>query len=307
MHRPVRALAAAVLSVALLGASCSGAPAPAAGSGPRRLVSATPGSTPSAVTGSKPPAPDAAIPSEPRVLAQALDVGTRGLYEAIDAWLARDPQAQRSPESVELRALYQQRITRVLAREPALAERVIARLPHDVGSVTSANVEASERLFSHARPVKDATVLKVTPPEPAGTLLAYYREAEERFGVAWEVLAAVNSIESRFGRVRSASYAGARGPMQFIPSTWDAYGLGGDVHDPHDAILGAANYLAASGAPEDYRGALYHYNPVHDYVAAVMLYAKQMMRDSRTYYAYYHWQVFVFTKRGDVRLTGPGL
>ncbi|MGH2579259.1 MAG: lytic transglycosylase domain-containing protein [Actinomycetota bacterium] len=116
-----------------------------------------------------------------------------------------------------------------------------------------------------------------------------------------------NYTESKFGRVVSASSAGAQGPMQFIPSTWAAYGLGGDVHDPHDAILGAANYLHASGAPGNYRVALYHYNPVPEYVDAVMRYARQMTRDPRTFYAYYNWQVFVLTKHGDLRLTGPGL
>jgi membrane-bound lytic murein transglycosylase B len=59
--------------------------------------------------------------------------------------------------------------------------------------------------------------------------------------------------------VVSASSAGAQGPIQFIPSTWAAYDLGGDVQD---AVLGAANYLHASGAPGNCRVALYYYNPV---------------------------------------------
>jgi hypothetical protein len=57
----------------------------------------------------------------------------------------------------------------------------------------------------------------------------------------------------------------------------------------------------------NYRVALYHYNPVPEYVDAVMRYARQMTRDPRTFYAYYNWQVFVLTKHGDLRLTGPGL
>ena len=64
---------------------------------------------------------------------------------------------------------------------------------------------------------------------PADVLLGYYREAQQRFGVSWEILAAVNFVESRFGRVVSPSWAAARGPMQFIRPTWAAYGLGGDV------------------------------------------------------------------------------
>jgi hypothetical protein len=74
-----------------------------------------------------------------------------------------------------------------------------------------------------------------------------------------------------------------------------------------DAVLGAANCLHASGAPENDRVALYHYNPVPEYVDAVMRYARQMSRDLRTFYAYDNWQVFVLTKHGDLRLTGPGL
>ena len=95
--------------------------------------------------------------------------------------------------------------------------------------------------------------------------------------------------------------------MQFIPSTWAAYGLGGDVRDERDAVLGAANYLHADGAPGNDREALLHYNPVPAYVAAVTGYANAMTRDPELFYAYYNWQVFVRTTHGDVRLTGPGL
>ena len=95
--------------------------------------------------------------------------------------------------------------------------------------------------------------------------------------------------------------------MQFMPATWRAYGLGGDVDDPRDAILGAANYLRASGAPRDYAGALYAYNHSWSYVDAVLRYARQMQRDRHAYYAYYSWQVFVRTRSGERRLTGPGV
>jgi membrane-bound lytic murein transglycosylase B len=93
--------------------------------------------------------------------------------------------------------------------------------------------------------------------------------------------------------------------MQFMPGTWAAYGMGGDVHDTRDALLAAANYLHASGAPRDYRRALYAYNHSWAYVDAVQLHARRIKRDIRNYYAYYNWQVFVVTTRGDRRLTGP--
>jgi membrane-bound lytic murein transglycosylase B len=138
-------------------------------------------------------------------------------------------------------------------------------------------------------------------------LRSWFEEAQRRFGVRWELLAAVMFIESKFGRVRASSSAGAQGPMQFIPSTWAMYGMGGDIDDPHAAILGAANYLHASGAPGNERAALYAYNHAWPYVDAVLAYANQMAGDHRDYYAYYSWQVYVLTTSGVVRLTGPGL
>jgi membrane-bound lytic murein transglycosylase B len=133
----------------------------------------------------------------------------------------------------------------------------------------------------------------------------HYLEAQRRFHVGWHVLAAVNYLESAFNKLRNASTAGAQGPMQFIPSTWRAYGLGGNVHDPHDAILGAANYLHANGAPRKYRRALFHYNPSSLYVDAVLRYARRIRDDPRAFYVLYSRQVFVRTPHGLVRLTGP--
>ena len=142
-------------------------------------------------------------------------------------------------------------------------------------------------------------------PEPAGRLLGFYREAQRRFGVSWRVLAAVNLVESAFGRMRNHSTAGAQGPMQFIPTTWAAYGMGGNIRNPHDAILGAANYLHANGAPRDYRTALYHYNPSTLYVNAVLTYADRIRRDARNFFSYYACHVFVRTPAGTRRITGP--
>jgi hypothetical protein len=142
-------------------------------------------------------------------------------------------------------------------------------------------------------------------PLSAGVLLRHYQEAERRFGVGWHVLAAVNFVESGFGRIRSPSSAGALGPMQFMPPTWEAYGLGGDVFKARDAIMGAANYLRASGAPRDYWGALYHYNHSDAYVEAVLRYAGLMKRDIRAFYAFYSWEVFVRTPSGLRRLARP--
>ena len=254
------------------------------------------------------PAPDGSIPLEAPALAREIERTWTALRAEVATWTVEgDPATWPPPESVELLALHEQRIARVLARHQRLAERVTDRLPHRIAADLRANARAGAALFSHSSPLTGPITLRVRRPEPADVLRGYFEEAESRFGVAWEVLAAVMLIETRMGRVVSHSSAGAQGPMQFIPSTWDAYGMGGDVYEERDAILGAANYLRASGAPATYRAALYHYNPLRSYVTAVTQYAKVMMRDPDAYYAYYNWQVFVRTRRGDVRLSGPGL
>jgi membrane-bound lytic murein transglycosylase B len=93
--------------------------------------------------------------------------------------------------------------------------------------------------------------------------------------------------------------------MQFLPATWRAYGLGGDVHDPRDAILGAANLLRVSGAPGNIRRALYAYNHSTLYVDAILAYARVMSRHPRALYGFHAWQVFVRTPSGYRRLTRP--
>ena len=201
--------------------------------------------------------------------------------------------------------LYEQRIERKLAAQPRLAHAVIARLQARTADGVRDEVTAQRELQRLSRPIALSAV-RIGRALPAARLLRYYREAQRRFHVRWEVLAAVNFVESAFNKLRSRSTAGAQGPMQFLPSTWRRYGLGGDVHDPHDAILGAANYLRAGGAPRNYRRALYAYNPSPLYVDAVLRYARRMARSRRAFLSYYAWQVFVREPSGRLRrLTGP--
>jgi hypothetical protein len=250
--------------------------------------------------------PHSALSRDPGVLAIDVAVTRRHLLRGIQAWAPDGRPSTPPPGDVQLLALHLQRIESLLADSPDLAEATIGDLTGATAHAVRLDVEAAAAIRSTVTPTKSGPSFSTGPPDPAAELLASYEEAQSRFGVPWQVLAAVNLVETRFGRVRSASSASARGPMQFIPSTWKAYGLGGNVHDPHDAILGAANYLSASGAPANTRAALYHYNPSHEYVKAVWTYARQMMRDPREFLVYYCFQVFVITTRGDVQLTGPG-
>jgi hypothetical protein len=241
--------------------------------------------------------------------ARALVRTTARVHSAIDRWrTAGNPATPRPPLAVELAALAQQRLVIRLTAEPRRADAVLARVRGPLRQHVVATVRARLALLRLGHgPPRPLRTFRTGRPLPPDVLLRYYRQAQRRFQVGWHVLAAVNFVESAFGRLRSPSWAGALGPMQFLPSTWRAYGLGGNVHDPQDAILGAANYLHASGAPRDYRRALYAYNPVNAYVEAVLRYAERMKSDRRAFYTYYSWQVFVRTTSGLRRLTGPGL
>ena len=128
-----------------------------------------------------------------------------------------------------------------------------------------------------------------TAAKSVDLLRSYYQEAYVKFGVDPSYLASINFIESNFGRVNGPSSAGALGPMQFIPGTWAAFGLGGNVNDPHDAILGAANYLVHNGAPADMRNAIWHYNNSFDYVDSVEAFARAYRSDPAWLDRMYYW------------------
>jgi Transglycosylase SLT domain len=111
-------------------------------------------------------------------------------------------------------------------------------------------------------------------------LLPIYQAAGIQYDVPWPVLAAINWVETDFGRDLSVSPAGAMGWMQFMPSTWARYGVdaadvgGKDPYDPVDAIFAAARYLHAAGATRSLPGAIFAYNHAASYVQSVLLRAK---------------------------------
>jgi hypothetical protein len=111
-------------------------------------------------------------------------------------------------------------------------------------------------------------------------LLPIYQAAGTAYDVPWQVLAAVNEVETDYGRDLSISSAGAEGWMQFLPSSWALYGVDAtgagyeDPYNPADAIFAAARYLAAAGGARHIRTAVYAYNHSWAYVEAVMLRAQ---------------------------------
>jgi soluble lytic murein transglycosylase-like protein len=111
-------------------------------------------------------------------------------------------------------------------------------------------------------------------------LLPIYQAAGIEYGVRWEVLAAINEIETDYGRNLNVSSAGAVGWMQFMPSTWKRYGVDAnddgtrDPYNPVDAIFAAARYLKAAGAADDLQKAIFAYNHADWYVDSVVLRAR---------------------------------
>ena len=194
-----------------------------------------------------------------------------------------------------------QMVLRSLGRDPRTAAAVVRLTPAERDDVLARR--DLQRLAAKSPPLKAR--IRVGPAPAKSRLLAWYREGERRFGVHWQLLAAVNFVESAYGKVRNTSTAGAQGPMQFLPATWRAYGLGGDVRDPHDAILGAANYLAANGGAHDERRALLHYNHSTLYVDAVLHYAHRIAHVPSAFSEYYAWDVYVRTPSGERRVTVP--
>jgi hypothetical protein len=151
----------------------------------------------------------------------------------------------------------------------------------------------SARSDSAPTPADPTYALAIPGPAPVGVpnffidkfrippfLLPIYQAAGIQYGVRWEILAAINEIETDYGRNLNVSSAGALGWMQFMPATWKRYGVDAnsdqkkDPYNPVDAIFAAARYLKAAGAETDIRRALFAYNHADWYVDSVLMRAR---------------------------------
>jgi hypothetical protein len=233
---------------------------------------------------------DGADAASAEEVAAQLSENDTALRQAIDAWRGgEDPPSVPPPQDAVDRAALLQDQVRFLARHPNLTADVLPLLSGSLRAEIRRLVAASRTLIRLSAGTPDKK-LKLGPRPPLAELTSHYGEAKRKIGIGRHYLAAIHFVETKFGRVKSNSVAGAQGPMQFIPSTWRIYGRGGNIQDPHDAILGAARLLRANGAPRRYGRALHAYNPSGLYVKAVTHYAKLIARDPYGLYFLYAWE-----------------
>jgi hypothetical protein len=163
-----------------------------------------------------------------------------------------------------------------LAAVPAASSQ-LAAAPRNLPSSTVPNAAGSIRV---------PTPLSRAPARPETRtyeqLVTLWKQAGEGYGVPWQVLGAINKIESGYGQNMGPSSAGAVGWMQFMPSTWMRWGMDADRNgladpwDPEDAVFAAARYLAAAGAHESIDRAIFAYNHAQWYVDDVLALASTL-------------------------------
>ena len=293
MFAIVRRVAPLVAAISFLSACAASSGPPAASVSEVPTATATPErSAPPSPPPSATPRPDPPLAaSDPDALASQIVAAERAVrdHTVIDADLAWFGHLQ-------------QLTYRRIAAQPELRDAVLGLLPPDIRAAATANADATADLRATVVPGPDLPkTWRIVEPAPLDDLARYYREAEAEFGVPWSYLAAIHLVETRMGRIRGTSVAGAQGPMQFMPATWARYG-DGDVNSDRDSIRAAARYLKANGAPGNMAGALFRYNQSQRYVRAVTGYAEVMRADPDAYRGYYGWQVYYLTTSGDVLL-----
>jgi soluble lytic murein transglycosylase-like protein len=292
-------VASLALGVMLVGCSTAALPAPSERFTPiptAVVATGAPTVAPSVVpTATASPAPNYDKPP-----AAANDAAALATELAMVEAKLRDPNVT-DPELAWLGHLQQLDYSR-LQDYPEWKDTVLGALPEKTRAAVNGSLEAGKQLRLLSGPVpKNLPDWKIVPAAPIEDLLVFYKEAEAEFGVPWYYLASIHLVETRMGRIRGLSSAGAQGPMQFMPATWASYGSG-DINNDHDSILAAARYLKAAGAPGNMQKALFAYNHSQAYVNALVLYAEAMKADPAAYRGYHGWQVYYPTPDGPVLL-----
>jgi hypothetical protein len=294
LGRPVLVAAGcAVVACSVAGCSAASHPAPGtarAGAGHR--TTAPPRSGPFDGT-TAPAGVVAAVGGGPARLAGQLTAAERVLGER-----------GASPAALARQALIAQLACLRIAAHPGWPAVVIGQIAPAQRAAAAADIAATADLVALTPPAARLPPWRIVPAQNLAALRADYRAAQAATGVGWSYLAAINFVETDFGRVIGPSSAGAQGPMQFLPATWARYGRG-DIYRPRNAIFAAARFLAGHGAPASIGSALYAYNPSRRYVDAVVRYARQLRANPSALPGFYRSQVIYRLARGWVLLP-PG-
>jgi peptidoglycan hydrolase CwlO-like protein len=175
------------------------------------------------------------------------------------------------------------RVTRLLAQQESLLAQAQSRVAHLQALEDARAAAAAQAAALTTITTARLSNLSILPASPAYMQL-YHSAAPTCPGLSWTVLAAIGQVESGHGRNPSTSYAGAMGPMQFLPSTFQSYAVDGDhdgvadIMNSADAIFTAAHYLCANGAgrgPDALYKAIWHYNHADWYVQMVLTLAQR--------------------------------
>ena len=186
-----------------------------------------------------------------------------------------DARADPAPGAAERRAALRRQRAEA-RRQRAAAERAQERAARRAERRAQRQAEQAADLLPQPTDLRTVPNFVIQRFRIPIFLLPIYQAAGIEYGVRWEVLAAINEIETDYGRNLNVSYAGAQGWMQFMPATWKAYGTDAnrdgkrDPYNPVDAIFAAAKYLKAAGAETDLRRAIFAYNHADWYVADVL-------------------------------------
>ena len=196
----------------------------------------------------------------------------------------------------------EQVIVRTMIRNPEWEADFLAALDPELAQIAGLHLDARRELgLLHAggpAPSERVPAWRVIDPVPLDQLVAWYQSAGEQTGIDWRILAGINLVETGMGRIDGVSTAGAQGPMQFLPTTWEEVSQGGDIRDPDDAIHGAARYLVQRGGLEDIQEGLWGYNNSFNYGNAVLAYAQIIELDERNLRGFYNWEVYVGSSEG---------
>jgi hypothetical protein len=196
----------------------------------------------------------------------------------------------------------QQMLYRAIGRQPDLIPDTVRNAPEELQEIIDLHLAARRSIAgigSGGEGPANVPAWEIIEPFAVEDLRALYEQAAADTGIHWSYLAAINLLETGFGRIDGLSTAGAQGPMQFLPTTWEEVS-DGDINDPNEAIPAAARYLVRRGGPADMPRALWGYNNSDNYVDAVSRYASLFRLDDRSFIAAHSWEIHYSAALADL-------